>query len=111
MEILVEQHANLVEENKAALLEHREHLRLVKLAAKMSDDDYEHAGPVDKSDIAIKLQKTRHTTLQSILQGCRAELGACFCACTCCCYDRMHNWSTCPWSVATFCDSSCSLAC
>ena len=69
------QHAKQAELNKAALLEHKAHARLVKLAAKMSDDDYEHAGPVGKSNSDIMHANMQRTSLQESLKCCKAELG------------------------------------
>ena len=69
------QHAKQTELNKAAFLYHREHARLVRLAAKMSDDDYEHAGPIEKSEVDIMRTNAERTSLQAGLKACKAELG------------------------------------
>lgn len=44
LKLLAHQHETLVEQNRQALAKHKEHNKLVKLAANMSQDDYEHAG-------------------------------------------------------------------
>ena len=61
------------------LKEHKEHRRLVRESAKMSDDDYEHAGPVDKTDEEIAKAQQHRQELQDSMTSLKSELSACLC--------------------------------
>ena len=54
--------------------EHREHRRLVREAATMSDDDYEHAGPVDKTDEEVAEAQRQRQAWQDQMHSLKSEL-------------------------------------
>ena len=58
-----------------ALKEHKERRRLVQLAATMSDDDYEHAGPVIKTAEEIAGAQSQRQELQDKMASLKIELG------------------------------------
>ena len=60
------------------LKEHKEHRRLVRESAKMSDDDYEHAGPVDKTDEQIAQAQLQRQAWQDQMQSLKSELSKFF---------------------------------
>ena len=74
LKVLAHQHETLAEQNRQALAKHREHNKLVKLAANMSQDDYEHAG-VDKLEDEIAAAKQLRKTLETTMTWVKAELG------------------------------------
>ena len=56
--------------------EHKERRRLVQLAAMMSDDDYEHAGPVDKTAEEIADAQAHRECLQDLMDSLKTEISA-----------------------------------
>lgn len=75
VKMLLTQCGNLVKQNKEALRLNKEHSKLVKLAAKMSAEDSEHAG-VDKLEQQIADAKVHRQTLENFISWIKAELGA-----------------------------------
>lgn len=73
--MLIQQSEELVTQNKGALKLNKEHSKLVKLAAKMSAEDYEHAG-VDKLEQQIADAKALRHSLENFSSSVKAELGA-----------------------------------
>ena len=57
-----------------ALREHKERRRLVQLAAMMSDDDCEHAGPVERTDEEIADAQIQRHKLQDKMDNLKTEL-------------------------------------
>lgn len=74
LRLLVSQQDTLADQNKQALIKHKEHSRLVKLAANMSDDDYEHAG-VDKLEDKIAAARQLRRSLETTITWVKAEIG------------------------------------
>ena len=73
---LLTQHQKVGDMNKEALLDHKEQRRLHRLAAKMTDDDYEHAGPAEKTEDEVKHAQFQRQVAQNTLDYFRTEAGA-----------------------------------
>ena len=72
--MLIQQCEELGTRNKEALKLNKEHSKLVKLAAKMSAEDYEHAG-VDKLEQQIADAKSLRHSLENFISSVKAEVG------------------------------------
>ena len=75
MQAVRQQHEKQVEENKAAWEQIREHSRLLKQAANMSDSDYEHAWPVQRSVAQMQRAKDQRVHTKFGLECTMAQLG------------------------------------
>ena len=73
---LLTQHQKVGVMNKEALLDHKEQRRLHRLAAKMTDDDYEHAGPAEKTEDKDKHAHFQRQVAQNTLNYFKTEMGA-----------------------------------